>query len=207
MPTFFARRYVRPISAVGVTERLLSGVIVLATAGLLVWLGYHVATDNTPLFDVEPQAYGEHTAIQNGAGAALGIFADINLPGWNPPATVQHYAPDELYRKINGRDETYIQHGVVELVFTRYDHADDPARAIDVYYYDMDTPANAAAVFKAEAPPKTTSLNIGDESYAAGGAVFFRQAAAYIQLLPYNPDDAQAARELARRLAESDQRR
>jgi hypothetical protein len=131
-------------------------------------------------------------------------FPDPGVPGWRSPQRISHYSRENLYVKIDGRAEFYLQLGMVAMTFSAYSSVGDPRRTVDVYCYDMGEPANASAVYRAEAPPDATPVAVGDEGYEAGGAVFFRKGADYVQVLPGDPVDADglAARAIARRIAD-----
>jgi hypothetical protein len=131
-------------------------------------------------------------------------FPDPGLPGWRSPQRISRYSRENLYVKIDGRAEFYLQSGMVAMTFGAYPSVDDSRRTVDVYWYDMGDPANASGVYRAEAPPDATRVGIGDEGYEVGGAVFFRKGAGYVQVLPGDPVDADglAARAIAQRFAD-----
>ena len=131
-------------------------------------------------------------------------FPDPELDGWRRPENVRRFSPDNLYEKIDGRADVYLQFNVVGLTFGTYLHESGGDRAIDVYWYDMGRDTNALGVYQAELPPDVKPVPIGSQGYAAGGAVFFRQGGSYVQVLPLgaDPQDATAARAIAGRISD-----
>lgn len=190
MPTFFARRYQRRIEAVGNTEKLAGGVILLLIAAVVVTFVVQAATDRGYLFTVEEPV-------------ADNPFPEPGVEGWRAPPKADRFSPDNLYVKIDGRADAYLQFGVVGLTFGAYAHETDAERTIDVYWYDMGQAVNAFGIYRAEASPGADAVNIGRESYQVGGAVFFQQGSSYVQVLPTSPDpgDGKVALEIARRIA------
>lgn len=212
MATFFARQYMRPIEAVGNTEKLLGILIVLLAATVVTTFVLQVATNDDHLFEVEELAYVSASSAEVGAEAdtatraaagATNPFPDPGLEGWHAPERVDRFTADDLYMKIDGRAAAYLEAHVVALTFGRYCHQDNAERTVDVYWYDMGAPSNALSMFESEEAPDATPVSIGRASYQAGGAVFFCQASSYVQVLPagLTDADAQAALSIARRLA------
>jgi hypothetical protein len=217
MPTFFSRRYVRGLAGVGTTEKCIGTLILLLTAGIVAVFVIQSATDQGYLFEstadtgatpsapaVGPVAVAPTTspAPPTAADPAAVALPDPGVAGWRPAQDVGRFAPDDLYLKIDGRDELYLRHHVVRLTFASYPHESDEQRTIDVYWYVLQTAEDAANVYREEAPPKAPALPLGDAAYQAGGAVFFRRGANYLQVLPsgQDPTDADAALTIARRL-------
>jgi hypothetical protein len=197
MPTFLGRRYARPPEAVGCTEKAVGAFVLLLMAGIVVALGIHVATNRDYLFAVD-----ERGAARPEEPAS--VFPELRLEGWRPLARGEHFSADDLYVKIDGRADAYLGFHVVGLTFGAYAHASDPGRTVDVYWYDMGTPANAEAVYRSEAAPGATAVPLGAAGYQVGGALFFWKGSSYVQVLPGQPDDAggQVALKIAERLAE-----
>ncbi len=191
MPTFFARRYFRPVAAVSRTEQAVGAFILLLLAVIFGGMAWHVRSDRDDPF--APVLVGEP--------ARAWQFPE--LPGWQPPEAAEHYASDELYLKINGRAEFYLQHQVTGLVFGTYTHVLNPDRTIDVYCYTMRTAEAARAAYEAEKPADGIALDSDATGYTSAGAVFACVAAHYLQVLPAREaaEDAAAARDLMVRLS------
>jgi len=204
MPTFLARRYMRTIDEVGRVERVIAVAILVILAGIVATFVMQVGGEAHGLFDVDAAAYGPATGMAGpNSVAPPDAFPDAGLPGWHRPQNVRRYTPETLHQKINGRAEAYASFHVRSLTFGTYTHDSGGQRAVDVYWYAMSEPADAAAIYRAEVAPAAEAVAIGDEGCAIGGAVYFRLGRNYVQVLPGTADagDADAAREIAAALA------
>jgi hypothetical protein len=198
----FARRYVRPIETVGRTERMLGVLILLLVAAIVAAFVVQVTTNRDFLFNSEASSVSDANLAQN-AAESESPFPDPGVPGWRAPTRAERFTPDELYLKVDGRAEVYLQHHVVGLVFGAYTHEAQADRTVEVYWYDMGTADNARQMYQSEAAPGVTPVAIGDAGYQVGGAVFFRAGSSYVQVLPTRPDEenARAALKIAEQTA------
>jgi hypothetical protein len=130
-------------------------------------------------------------------------FPEIDMNGWQVPSQVDRFTPENLYIKINGRADVYLQFHVVSLIFGTYFHQTEGERTIDVYWYDMGTPANALGIYQAEASPGAEPVPVGQNGYQVGGAVFFHKGGCYVHVLPADPEDAGVALAIAKRIDEN----
>ena len=224
----FKRRYIREYEQVSRTEKLVGAFILVLVAGIVATFAYQVATDDNYLFNVDPAVYDVQAEPRGLAAArsspadpgstvdaAVDVpaynvpvavdnpFPDPDLPDWRGPARVFRYTPDNLYVKINGRADIYLQFNVVSLTFGTYRHATARERTVDVYWYDMGEPDNALGIYRTEASPGAEPVAMGREGYTVGGAVFFRKGSAYVQVLPMSIEEGDkiAARKIAERIA------
>ena len=200
MSTFFARRYMRKLEDVGSTEKVVGIVVLLLLACVIVIFVAQVAANRDYLFDGDEA--GVATRVDTSKPSAP--FPELDLPGWQASGKLSRFTPENLYQKINGRADAYVQFHVVGLTFGSYHHQTITDRTVDVYWYDMGEPQNAFALYRSEAPQDAARVAIGREGYQTGGAVFFWKGASYIQVLPTSFDDADArvALRIAERLAE-----
>jgi hypothetical protein len=199
MATFFARRYMRRPEGVGIVERSLGAIIVLLLAGVVTVYVRQVITDKGYLFEVEEAAYRDPQE----QAASPNPFPDPVVTDWCVPREVSRFTPENLYQKINGRADTYLQFHVVGLTFGTYYHRTAPDGLIDVYWYDMGRPVNAFGIYRSEASPEAAAVPIGNDAYATGGAVFFWKGTSYVQVLPtrFDESDARVSLAIAERLA------
>jgi hypothetical protein len=210
MATFFGRRYRR--ARVGGLEKALGAFFLLVTVGIV--LGF-VSQFFRPASQSAVAGVAAERASEPGAGESAGsapAVAEVPSPlpseasaGWQAPKQASRYTPENLYIKIDGRADIYLQYRVVSLTFGSYANATDAKRTIDVYWYDMGKPENAQGIYRAEAPPDAEKAGLGQESYLAGGAVFFVKGSSYVQVLPSGPDpaDGEAAMVIAKGIAAS----
>jgi len=203
----------RPIGQVGTVERMLGIAILvftgsLATAFVVQATSGHRSSERAS----DTAARDEVTTRDNterGHRTEAWAFPDPGVPDWVKPSRVSLYTRENLHIKIDGQAPAYFAAGFVALRFGVYTMQGHPRRTVDVYCYDMGTSANAARMYRAEAAPGAATLPIGDEAYQIGGAVFLRQGAAYVQVLPgtFGEQDAATARAIAAGWARMLQRR
>lgn len=218
MPTFFARRYVRHLQAVGPIEKTLAVVLPLLLAAIIYLYIQQVRTNRDYLFNAdETQAVATATPTPaNRSDSAAGTstasnnttpspFPDPGNKDWRSPGQISRYTPDNLYVKIDGRVDLYLQYQVAAMTFGVYSAAADDQQTIDVYWYDMGKPENALGIYRAEFPEDSEPLKIGQAGYAVGGAIFFIKGAHYLQILPASLEQTTTAvaMEIAKRIADS----
>jgi hypothetical protein len=202
MPALFARRYRR--TYVGSLEKLLGVLILVALAGLIAaFVGQFVSGPRPrPVAQVTPEtiAWANAPASPQTADADTAgpnPFPEPGVAEWKAPTQASHYTPDNLYIKIDGRADLYLQYHVAAMTFGAYVHSKDQQRTIDVYWYDMTQPENAVGIYRTEAPPDATAVPVGRQAYQGGGAVFFVKGTCYVQVLPTGPDESDGAAALA----------
>jgi len=196
VPTFFGRRYARSLEQVGRGEQVVGAVILLLTAGIVVAFVAQLRSGPEVAFEAGTM----DTRARSGPLRLLSSAPD----GWHAPNQIDTYGPDELYQKIDGRADTYLEHGCRGLTFGTYTAKDNPERTVDVYVFEMRTPGDAEAVYRLEKPAEADAVSLGTGAYGAGSAVFFYEQAYYVHVLPAGGDaaEAAAAREIAARVVE-----
>ena len=218
MFAFPSRQCARKIESVGRTERLVGIFVLLLLAVIVASLVRIVVTDREYLFEIDealssrsdgsagaaadsaPRTAGGSapgtsggSALATSSAESANPFPDAGVSGWRRPPNVARYTPDDLHVKINGRAEFYLRFDVEGLTFGTYVDEDDSSRTIDVYWYDMGTADNAAAVYRAESAAGARQVAVGTGGYQIGGAVFFWLGAGYVQVVPGRVDEADAA--------------
>jgi hypothetical protein len=123
--------------------------------------------------------------------------------GFVQKSLVERYTEVNLYEKINGRSELFHAYDVNGMTFVTFSKADDPARFIDVFLYDMTTPLGAFGVYSVERSPGSEAIATGDGGYRARADLFFRKGQYYASILTSGPDEEvqKAASALADTLA------
>ena len=71
--------------------------------------------------------------------------------GFTKKSPVERYTEANLYEKINGRSELFHSYDVTGMTFVTFSKADDPAKFIDVFLYDMTTPLAPSASIRSSA--------------------------------------------------------
>ncbi len=206
MPTFFKRKYKRRY--VPVAEVVIGGLIFTLLVAVGVAIVVTTRGKHHPLFELSEEAKADFakrtTAAPTRLAATPRRLPPIDEPGWEPPNEPQVFTQENLYEKIDGRDEKYIAFRVVRLVFGSYQRTAGDGYA-DVYWYDMGHPFNAFGIYKAELGQQGRPVDIGREGYVAGSSVFFWKGASYVQVMPSDEDPLykNVAIKIARAIAEA----
>ncbi len=223
MPTFFGRRYARKPADVSNVERAI-GLLIVAILGVII-AAYviHVRGNRDFLFELNTAdgpasassllnetSRGAASDLSPGASSTQppavtnNLFPSSGVELWRTPQRAEHYGPDDLYLKIDGRADAYLEHNIIGLTFGTYVHERESNRTIDVFWYQFAAPADAAAAYEAEKPPDPSPVSLSGSGYQVGGAVFFCTGSSYVQIIPARPGAAaaQAALRIAQALAE-----
>jgi len=116
------------------------------------------------------------------------IFSlDILSQDWKPMGEVEFYNADNLYEKIDGKAEQYLDYDVVGLQTATFVHKDGK-RFVDLYVYDMGEPLNAFGVFSAIRYPDEPPIDLGQGGYKSDG-YFFWKGKYYTQIILSDPGE------------------
>jgi len=111
---------------------------------------------------------------QQGTGSNAPSLIDTNLSqDWKPMVKVEFYNPDNLYEKINGKAEQYLDYDVVGLQTVTFVNKDGK-RFVDLYVYDMGEPLNAFGIFSAIRYPDEPVVDLGQGGYKSDGYFFWK---------------------------------
>jgi hypothetical protein len=123
--------------------------------------------------------------------------------GFARKSLVERYTEVNLYEKINGRSELFHAYDVTGMTFVTFSKADDPAKFIDVFLYDMTTPLGAFGIYSVERSSGSEALATGDGGHRTKADIFFRKGQYYASILTSGPDEEvqKAASALADTLA------
>src|ERR1700675_2450319 len=109
--------------------------------------------------------------------------------GFTKKSFVERYTEANLYEKINGRSELFHSYDVTGMTFVTFSKADDPARFIDVFLYDMTTPLGAFGVYSVERSSGSEAIATGDGGHRTKADLFFRKGQYYASILTSGPDE------------------
>ncbi|HIE51870.1 MAG TPA: hypothetical protein EYP85_08935 [Armatimonadetes bacterium] len=135
-------------------------------------------------------------------GQEVSFLSSLHVPQWKPAGEVERFTAANLYEKIDGRAEKYLEYDVVGLESLSFTDERDPNRFLDVYVFDLGEPANAFGIFSAERSPGLTPVKFGREGYTVQGSYFFWKGRYYVQILAAKDDPAleEAAQSLAQQV-------
>lgn len=127
-------------------------------------------------------------------GKAMGTSGKQRLETFNA---------DNLFEKIDGRAESFLQYDVKGMAYTFYHPMGDESGDVQLYVFEMGNSLKALGKYGSEKPEDSKPATLGSEGYSAAGSVFFYSGAYYTQIVS-NKEDARYASfamELAKQVA------
>ncbi len=154
------------------------------------------------------QVEAEIAAVPEPQKAIAAMLPLRDLPsGWTPGKSgtkyIESFNADNLYEKIDGRAESFLQYGVKGMAYTFYHPTGDPSNELQLYVFEMADSLKALGKYGSEKPDEAKVIPVGDEGYTAAGSTLFYAGKYYTQIVS-TQDDAKFAAfalELAGRVA------
>jgi hypothetical protein len=167
-----------------------------------------VASTTTGLIPAEIEA--ELTAVPEPQRKIAAMLPLSNLPpewtvGKSGERHLESFNADNLYEKIDGRAESFIQYGVKGMAYAFYHPTGDPSNELQLYVFEMADPLKALGKFGSEKPDEFKTVAIGNEGYTTAGSTLFYSGRYYTQIVSTQDDPkfGAFALELAKRVAAS----
>jgi hypothetical protein len=138
--------------------------------------------------------------------AAMLPLADLP-PEWTIGKSGEHqietFNADNLYEKIDGRAESFIQYGVKGMAYTFYHPTGDSSNELQLYIFEMSDPLKALGKYGSEKPDEFKTVPIGNEGYTTAGSTLFYSGRYYTQIVSTQDDPkfTAFALDLAKRVA------
>jgi hypothetical protein len=138
--------------------------------------------------------------------AAMLPLADLP-PDWIVGKSGEHHLEsfnaDNLYEKIDGRAESFIQYGVKGMAYAFYHPTGDPSNELQLYLFEMADPLKALGKYGSEKPDEFKTVPIGSEGYTTAGSTLFYSGRYYTQIVSTKDDSKfnAFALDLAKRVA------
>jgi hypothetical protein len=140
-----------------------------------------------------------------------GIAAMLPLtdlpPGWTAGKSgnryIETFNAENLYEKIDGRAESFLQYGVKGMAYSFYHPIGDPSNELQLYVFEMADSLKALGKYGSEKPDEAKTIAVGSEGYTAAGSTLFYAGKYYNQIVSTQDDPkfAACALELAKRVA------
>ncbi len=126
------------------------------------------------------------------------------MEGWELPAGIDVYEPDNLWDIINGAADLYMAYDFRELYWGRYTHSDDSSIYIVMEIYRQGDPVQAFGVYSQERPRPPRLVDVGVQGFAAPGALHFFVSDLYVRMRSHDTSEETAAamEALARKVSE-----
>jgi hypothetical protein len=113
-------------------------------------------------------------------------------PAWTVGKSGAHYLEsfnaDNLYEKIDGRAESFIQYGVKGMAYAFYHPSGDPSNELQLYVFEMADPLKALGKYGSEKPDEFEPVAIGTEGYSTAGSILFYSGRYYTQIVATQDD-------------------
>jgi hypothetical protein len=118
---------------------------------------------------------------------------------------LETFNADNLYEKIDGRAESFIQYGVKGMAYAFYHPTGDPSNELQLYIFEMADALKALGKYGSEKPDEFKAVPIGNEGYTTAGSTLFYSGRYYTQIVSTQDDPkfGAFALELAKRVAAS----
>ena len=110
---------------------------------------------------------------------------------------LETFNADNLYEKIDGRAESFIQYGVKGMAYTFYHPTGDPSNELQLYIFEMADSLKALGKYGSEKPDEFKAVAIGNEGYTSAGSMLFYAGRYYTQIVSTQDDPKFAAFALA----------
>jgi hypothetical protein len=152
----------------------------------------------------------ELTAVPEPQRKIAAMLPLSNLPPeWTVAKSGDHHLEtfnaDNLYEKIDGRAESFIQYGVKGMAYAFYHPTGDASNELQLYVFEMADPLKALGKYGSEKPDEFKTVAIGNEGYTTAGSTLFYSGRYYTQIVSTQDDPkfGAFALELAKRVAAS----
>jgi len=139
--------------------------------------------------------------------AAMLPLSDLP-PAWSVGKLGEHYLEtfnaDNLFEKIDGRAESFVQYDVKGMAYANYHPTGDESNELQVYIFEMKDGLKARGKYGSEKSDDAKPIAIGSEGYTAAGSTLFYSGKYYTQIVSTSDDPkfSAFALELAKRIAE-----
>ncbi len=130
-------------------------------------------------------------------------FPVAKLPGTEPAVYIETFNADNLFEKIDGRAESFVQYGVRGMACCSYHPPGNHDDEVQLFVFEMGDPLKARGKFDSERPEEAKNLeSLGTGAYTAAGSVFFYSDRYYtiVNVARDDPKLATFAREVAARV-------
>ncbi len=197
-----SRRFVR--TNVPAREQLVGGVIVLLLVGIGTGIYVKGERYDPGIYELDAAALsstseavvgvaatlkGETSLAEPAAGGAGGMLSEM-VDGVEAMGPEESYVADTLYEKINGRAPAYLEFNFEKLVTRSFSVPAANGQFVDVFVFRMDTPLNAFGIYSLERDASAAAVDFAADGYRSAMGYFFRQGAAYVQVIASSADPA-----------------
>jgi hypothetical protein len=165
-----------------------------------------VSLDGEPTGELTGGSEAEGAKAENAANtpnkeADAFIPSEISGLTWKRKPQVEKFTTENLYDKVDGRENLYKSFEFQLLLAADYNFKDDPNRFIQVELYDMTSAKSALGVFSAERPSHPSPAKIGNDAYTETNGAFFWKGKYYVRVI--GSDEEKSTEEAAIKIAQT----
>ena len=102
---------------------------------------------------------------------------------FKPANNTENYNADNLYEKIDGKADLYLQNGFVSLQCRRYSSKTSEQNWAEVYVYDMARTKNAFAVYSGQKRTGRKSLDWAQFGYKTADSIYIASGKFYFEII------------------------
>lgn len=157
----------------------------------------------------ESQREAELASVPEPQKGIAGLLPLVAIPdGWEVGKSgerhLETFNAENLYEKIDGRAESFLQYDVKGMAYAYYHPAGDPSGEVQLYVFEMATPLKALGKYGSEKPEEIVAETLGAEGYSSGASVFFHAKNLYTQIVATSdePKFKEFALAIAKRVAD-----
>ena len=132
----------------------------------------------------------------------------VDIPaGWAVGKSGDHYLEtfnaENLFEKIDGRAESFVDFKVKGMAYTYYHPVGDESNEVQVYIFELGDTLKALGKYGTEKPDEAKPIAVGNEGYTTAGSTLFYAGPYYTQIVSTQDDPkfAAFALDLAKRIA------
>jgi hypothetical protein len=116
---------------------------------------------------------------------------------------IETFNADNLFEKIDGRAESFVDYKVKGMAYTYYRPVGDPSNEVQLYIFELGDPLKARGKYGSEKPEEAKPLAVGSDGYTASGSLLFYAGSYYTQIVSTKDDPmfSKFAEDIARRIA------
>lgn len=142
------------------------------------------------LWRAQPDAMGQRDAPDLDADAAAALERSAQVENLEPMSPPEHFGPETLSDKIDGKAELYLPSGFRHLESRRFTLAGDPSLWVERFVYDMGTRANAFSVYSQQRRDAAHALDLTPDAYQSANGIFLVQGSYYIEIIGSDTSEA-----------------
>lgn len=173
-----ARVWHRP----GAAERALSWLVLGVLAVTVGWLLVRQGQCNPAVVVALSHPPVPGTMARTGAASPAMAWLP-RLEGYPPAGAAESYDPQTLSDKIDGKAELYLASNFRSLACRPYFAGGPDGPRLEVFVYEMATPADAFAVFSGQRRPGAADSSLASHAYQTENALYWAQGPVYGEIV------------------------